>query len=302
MLENFYFDSFIEMLIAEKGLGKLTIEAYRSDLKDYVHYLGAHKVRIKNSKEEHVEKYIQQLAKQQFSASSISRKLSTIKGYYKFLFEEGYIEDNIAYYCRPPKKAKKLPKLLHEEEIESLLKALQQMEEKEQIRLRAIVELLYATGLRVSELVSLPHNITRENQNYIVVLGKGQKERMVPLHEQSIQAVYAYMQIRTSYIPRYQKKNPYLFPSSSKEGHITRQRVGQLLKELAIKANLDPARVSPHVLRHAFATHLLQNGANLRALQMMLGHEDISTTEIYTHVAIDKMKKMLEEKHPLQDQ
>ena len=290
---------FFESLIAEKGLSHHSIIAYKRDLMDFCAYLTAHEYSVSTMQQHHIDQYLIFLRKeQQLSSATIARKLSAIKHYFKFLVEEDIVEHNVAYYCRAPKQEKKLPKNLQKHEISALIKAVQTFPKHEQIRLNAIVELLYATGLRVSELVSLPKYAFRKDQDYMIVFGKGQKERMVPLHQHAQKAIMCYMDIRHIYIPK--KDNDFLFPSSGKTGYLTRQRVGQLLKKCALLANIDPARVSPHVLRHAFATHLLENGANLRALQIMLGHEDISTTEIYTHVANDKLKNTLLNHHPLE--
>jgi integrase/recombinase XerD len=198
-----------------------------------------------------------------------------------------------------PKRGRPLPKILSETEVAAMIDAVGQEDKAAALRLGALMELIYASGLRVSEVVGLPLAAAKRDQPFLVVRGKGSKERLVPLNDAAKRALAAYLEVRGSFLPRSIKASPWLFPSSGDSGHLTRQRLGQLLKDAAVKAGIDPARVSPHVLRHAFATHLLDHGADLRALQKMLGHADIATTQIYTHVATGRLAALVSEAHPL---
>jgi integrase/recombinase XerD len=198
-----------------------------------------------------------------------------------------------------PRRGRPLPKVLSETEVAAMIEVTAREDKAAALRLGALMELIYASGLRVSELVSLPLAAAKRDQPFLVVRGKGSKERLVPMGEAAKHALAAYLEVRSKFLPRSIKASPWLFPSSGHSGHLTRQRLGQLLKDAAAKAGIEPARVSPHVLRHAFATHLLDHGADLRALQKMLGHADIATTQIYTHVATGRLAALVAEAHPL---
>jgi integrase/recombinase XerD len=226
--------------------------------------------------------------------------LSALRQFYRFLVSENRLAEDPTAILDAPRAGQSLPKFLSEAEVDVLLQAVQGMDGPEGLRLTAIVELLYATGLRVSELVSLPATAARQGEEAGVLwlIGKGGRERMVPVGRAAAEALRVYMGVRGLWIGEPSVAR-WLFPSRSKEGHLTRRRIGQLLKELALEAGLDPTRVSPHVLRHAFATHLLSNGADLRALQTLLGHADIGTTQIYTHVLEERRRSLVLGHHPL---
>ena len=240
------------------------------------------------------------LSSRGMASSTAARHLSTIRQFFKFLYAEGQRGDDPAVAIDSPAIGKSLPKYLSEEEVEKLLNATQQFDGAEGLRLVVFLEILYATGLRVSELVGLPLSAVAGDGRMLIVRGKGGKERMVPLSEPAMEALSNYRDVRDHFLPnkRQHIASSYLFPSRSKEGHLTRARFAQLLKEVAVVAGVETARVSPHVLRHSFASHMLAHGADLRTLQQMLGHSDISTTQIYTHV-LDERLKALVERHPL---
>jgi integrase/recombinase XerD len=221
-----------------------------------------------------------------------------MRQFYKFLLLEGMRQDDPTAELDTPRLGRPLPKILSETEIKSLIDAAQNWPGEEGVRLSCVLELLYATGLRVSELVTLPLAAARRDPRFLIISGKGGKERVVPLSEPARAALGRYLECREDFLPDSQQSR-WLFPSRGRAGHLTRQRTGQLLKELAVKASLDPDRLSPHVLRHAFASHLLDHGADLRSVQQMLGHADIATTQIYTHVETERLRKLVETAHPL---
>jgi integrase/recombinase XerD len=225
--------------------------------------------------------------------------LSALRQYFRFLVAEGRRSDDPSAALDAPKRGRPLPKVLSEAEVAAMIDGVARQDKAAGLRLHALLELLYATGLRVSELVGLPLAAAMRDQPYLVVRGKGAKERLVPLNPPAKAAVAAYLAVRAKFLPRSIKASPWLFPSSGATGHLTRQRFGQLLKAAAIASGIAPERVSPHVLRHAFATHLLDHGADLRALQKMLGHADIATTQIYTHVATGRLAELVGRAHPL---
>jgi integrase/recombinase XerD len=243
-----------------------------------------------------------ELSKQHLAASSLARKLSSLKQFFHFLYSEKERDDDPTLSVSSPKQVKALPKCLSLEEVDQLLTCASNDNSAEGARLYALLELLYATGLRVSELVALPLQTILSSKGELnralLVKGKGNKERLIPLNMHALEAVKTYLKHRQEFLGR-RKDSAYLFPSSSKEQHLTRQRFGQLLKALALKANLDPTKLSPHVLRHSFASHLLAGGADLRVIQELLGHSDISTTQIYTHVQNDKLAELVNNHHPL---
>ncbi len=293
-------DFFIEMLVAERGASENTVESYRRDLDDFTRFIK--KTPVEKISEKHIEDFLSDLKKRAFAATSMARKLSTLRQFFKFLLAEEIITQNPTHIIDSPKQSKPLPKTLAVDDVLKLLNAIyNDQKTPEKLRLGALLELLYATGMRVSELVSLPLS-TINAKEFMVIRGKGDKERMVPLSTPAQKAVKQYLETRKFFLKKGQKESPYLFPSSSKQGYLTRQRFGQLLKELAVEAGLDSSKVSPHVIRHAFATHLLEYGADLRSVQQMLGHADISTTQIYTHVLESKLKDLVETHHPLATQ
>ena len=278
-----YIDIFLEALSAEKGRSKKTITSYESDLRlaDVAINGG-----LMNASESDIQKYLSSLPDK---ASSISRKASALRGFYKFLMLEKIISTNPTTNLESPKLNRTLPKFLSVDEIELLISSAGDI--RTSIRLRAMIELLYASGLRVSELCELP--MTGILGNKLLIHGKGAKERLVPMHDTAIHALNKWLDIRGG------NESKYVFPSNGKSGHITRDGFFKILKKCATLAGIEPSRVSPHVLRHSFASHLLAGGANLRAIQTMLGHEDISTTQIYTHVMPEQLKQTIEEHHPL---
>lgn len=289
---------FLEMMAAERGSSRNTLLSYERDLLDLAGFLTRRRLGEAELGTETLRAYIADLTKRGMSAGTQARRLSAIRQFFRFLYAEGVRADDPAAGLDGPRLPKPLPKYLSVEEVDLLLKQAEADGTPEGLRLRALVELLYATGMRVTELVTLPLNALSRDMPVLIVRGKGSKERMVPLSEPSREAIEAYRGVRGGFLKG--RAGPkFLFPSDSEEGHLTRQRVGQLLKALALNAGLDPAKLSPHVLRHAFATHLVSNGADLRAVQMMLGHADIATTQIYTHVLNERLRQLVEQAHPL---
>jgi integrase/recombinase XerD len=285
-------DSFLEMLAAERGASANTLEAYRRDLVQCDAFLK--RTKIEEASQKQVERYLASLSKDAYSPRSIARKLSALKQFYRFALAEHWREDNPTQHLDTPKTRNALPKVLTRAQVETLM-----AEASKDLRMSALLELLYATGLRVSELVSLKRSQLQRNPSqpmgydlFLIVRGTGNKERLVPFTKRALEAVLAHAE-------HLHKSEKYVFPSNSAEGHLTRQRFGQLLKELAINAGIAPSILSPHTLRHSFATHLLSGGADLRVIQELLGHSDISTTQIYTHIADEKLQKLVAQHHPL---
>jgi integrase/recombinase XerD len=290
-----HLEQFFEMLLAERGAAKNTIEAYRRDLVAVAEYLLPQALDTITSVG--LTDYLSSIAEEGMSPRTSSRRLSALRQYFGFLVQEGIRTDNPTIKIDRPKLGRPLPKYLTEFEVEALLTAARLQRGRHGRRLTLIVELLYATGLRISELVTLPASAAKA-QDALIIYGKGGKERLVPLGRQAISAMQSYEKDRNSFYMS-QGDSPWLFPSRGKGGHISRRRVGQMLDELAVEAGIEVQKVSPHVLRHAFATHLLHNGADLRTVQELLGHEDLSTTEIYTHILDERMKSLVLQKHPL---
>jgi integrase/recombinase XerD len=269
-------------LSAEKGRGKNTLTAYTSDLKHAQNEIGD----LLNASDKDIQNYLSNLNDK---PSSIARKASSLRTFYKFLMLEKIITKNPTNNLELPKRGHALPKYLSPEEIELLISSAGDI--KTSVRLRCMLELLYASGLRVSELCELP--LSANLGDKLLIHGKGAKERLVPMHEGAQDALHKWLDVRGDV------DSKYVFPSISKTGHITRDGFFKILKKCAVLAGIDPHRVSPHVLRHSFASHLLAGGANLRVIQTMLGHEDISTTQIYTHVLPEKLRDTVENAHPL---
>lgn len=296
---------FLDMMAAERGAAKNTLEAYRRDLDDIAGRLMVAGSDLEAARTEHLETVFAGLARDGLSASTAARRLSAARRYYRFLLKEGLRGDDPAAGLKGPKKARPLPKTLSEAEVDALFDAAGRLDGASGLRARALLELLYAGGLRVSELVSLPVSAFARSERCILVTGKGGRDRLVPLTDSAIEAVSAYKSVRERHLPKagspaFRRASGFLFPSSTaKAGHLTRERFAQVLGEIALAAGLDPARISPHVLRHAFATHLLANGADLRTVQTLLGHADVSTTEIYTHVLEARLKALVHDVHPL---
>lgn len=301
---------FLEMILTERAASLNTIESYRRDLEQFIAYVPrmSDNILLKATPED-LRKYLSILEENGFAASTSARKLSCLRQFFKFAYGEGVRDDNPALDLDSPHIGRSLPKVLSEKQVSDLLNEAESCAIKtnhlNEVRLWALLELLYATGLRVSELVSLPKAVFRSGEPYIYVRGKGDKERLVPLSERALGAVQKYIDVMTATkdssgkLKFSDKQQRWLFPSRGKLGHLTRHRFAQLLKELGAKVGILPSALSPHVLRHAFATHLLSNGADLRAVQKMLGHADISTTQIYTHVLEERLKSLVQSKHPL---
>lgn len=290
-----HLDAFLEMLAAERGAAQNTLAAYRRDLVDAEASLAP--TPLDAGRPDGLNRYLAGLAGSGLSRATSARRLSALRQYFQFLLNEGLRNDDPTAAIDGPKPGRALPKHLTEAEVEALLDAANQADDRHGRRLLAIVEMLYATGLRVSELAALPATALRA-EGALIVTGKGGKDRLVPLGGAAVRALNAYAPDRASFAPKV-KDSRWLFPSTGKEGRLSRRRIGQMLDDLAVKAGIDPARVSPHVLRHAFATHLLANGADIRTVQELLGHADLSTTEIYTHVLDERLKALVLEKHPL---
>lgn len=293
-----HWEVFHEMLTAERNASANTREAYCQDL------IHAEKVLMRqgdlaDASVEALRGYLESLSRQKLKPATAARRLSALRQYFKFLVTEGLRADDPTVALDAPKRGRPLPKVLSETEVAAMIDVVARGDKAAALRLGALMELIYGSGLRVSELVSLPLAAAKRDQPVLVVRGKGAKERLVPLGDAARHALNAYLAVRDQFLPRSLKASRWLFPSSGGSGHLTRQRLGQLLKDAAVKADIDPARVSPHVLRHAFATHLLDRGADLRALQKMLGHADIATTQIYTHVATGRLAALVAEAHPL---
>jgi integrase/recombinase XerD len=302
--------AFLDMLAAERGAAANTLEAYRRDLDDYVRFLASHTLTIATAKPADIGTYLQQQSKAGLAAASRARRLSAVRQLYKFLLAEEVIDEDPCHKIVAPKRQKALPKTLSVDDVERLMvtaKAQTEIglggrEQWRKLRLHCLVEMLYATGMRVSELIGLPRNVMSGDPRVLTIKGKGGRERLVPLNTPARIALERYCQAgRGDDDERPSLPGKWLFPSKSAEGHLTRQRLAQELKELAEAAGLDPTTVSPHVLRHAFASHLLDRGADLRSVQKLLGHADISTTEIYTHVLDERLKQVVFEHHPLAD-
>jgi len=299
---------FLDMMAAERGAADNTLAAYRRDLEDASQRLSRRGLALGSAQTGDLEGLLAEWARDGLAASTAARRLSALKRFYRFLLKDGRRADDPAAPLTGPKKPRALPKVLSEADVEALFDAAERLEGAAGLRARALLELLYAGGLRVSELVGLPLSAVARAEAVVVVRGKGGKERLVPLTEPAMDAVAAYRAVRAEHLPgktapTRRKAESFLFPSASAaSGHITRERFAQILKELAIAAGLDPARVSPHVLRHAFATHLLAHGADLRSVQTLLGHADVSTTEIYTHVLEERLAALVRDAHPLSRQ
>ncbi|HWY60889.1 MAG TPA: site-specific tyrosine recombinase XerD [Rhizomicrobium sp.] len=292
-------EAFLEMMSAERGAGANTIAAYRRDLLDFAPH--PKKGLIGASRDE-IKAYLARLSAGGLAASSQARRLSALRQFYGFLFSEEMRPDNPTEAVDSPRRSRPLPKILSTADLQAMITAAEEEAGKspEGKRLLAIVEMLYAAGLRVSELAGLPLLSVKGKDKFVLVRGKGGKERLAPLNTGAREAIKAYLDVRAEFLPENSPRaERFLFCSRGREGFLTRQRLHQLLKGLARKAGLDPAKVSPHVLRHAFATHLVEGGADLRSVQSLLGHADIATTEIYTHVASDRLKRVMEKAHPL---
>jgi integrase/recombinase XerD len=287
-------ETFLDMMSAERGAGANTLAAYRRDLLDFAGHTDPGK-----ASREDVRAFLTGLSSSGMAASTQARKLSALRQFYGFLYAEGIRSDDPTQTIAAPQARRALPKILSGNDLEAMLQAAAQNQTPEGLRLTLIVEMLYGGGLRVSELAGLRLAAVRSKEAFIRITGKSNKERLSPLSPAARIALDAYLAVREEFVPKHDKNNRYLFASRGVEGFLTRRRFHQLLKGLALKAGIDPTKVSPHVLRHAFATHLVEGGADLRSVQMLLGHADIATTEIYTHVAKDRLRRVVEKSHPL---
>jgi len=286
------------MMTVERGAAANTIAAYRRDLESYLAFLAARGVDATDAVTGDIRDCLAGFEAAGIAPGTAARRLSAIRQFHRFLHGEGIREDDPTAVVDAPRRRRPLPKILDVEEVERLLDAARHMTGAHGVRMVAMLELLYATGLRVSELVSLPVAACARDREFLIVRGKGDKERLVPLGAPACAAVDAYRRLRSQHIAD-GTESRWLFPSRGAHGHLTRQRFAQMLKGLAVDAGIDPGRVSPHVLRHAFASHLLANGADLRSVQKMLGHADISTTQIYTHVIDARLRALVARAHPL---
>ncbi len=301
-----YLESFLEMIAVERGAAANTLESYQRDLADFSEFLSGKNQTFTTVQPDVISAYLQDLAIRGFAESSQSRRLSCLRQFYKFLYGEGVVEADPTRRAKSPKKHTRLPGVLSKEEVERLIETAREAtlrpRESRAASLRAarlytLLEVLYAAGFRVSELISLPVSAATRSSRLLVIQGKGGKERLAPLSTQAQKAMSDYLALRKA--ERHFAESPWLFASRGASGHYTRQAFARDLKALAITCKIDPQNVSPHVLRHAFASHLLENGADLRVVQQLLGHADISTTQIYTHVLDERLRQLVEEHHPL---
>jgi integrase/recombinase XerD len=302
----FLIEAFLEMLAAERGAADNTIAGYRCDLEDFHATAGL----LFNATADDLRRYLGVLAGRGLAPASQARRLSALRQFFRFLVAEGERADDPSAALESPKARRGLPKILSIADVDRLLKGAHEAaaaakpgsgRQVQALRTEALLELLYATGLRISELVSLPEAAARAGRTFLTVTGKGGRERIVPLNAASHEAVAAYRAAKQAVKPVAENGSRWLFPAASASGHLTRQAFARDLKAIAAAAGLNAAAISPHVLRHAFATHLLANGADLRAVQMLLGHADISTTQIYTHVLEERMRALVGDHHPLAD-
>jgi len=296
---------FLNMLAAERGAGTNTLSAYAHDLGDLAAQLKTLGRSLTSATTEDLRRYLGELARRGLKASSVARALSALRQVYRFLYAEGHRSDDPAAVLEGPRRGRALPKVLSVKEVDQLLtqahalahEATPPARRLRALRLVCLLEVLYASGLRVSELIALPASAAGRDQRMLVIRGKGGRERLVPLNPPARTAMLAYL----TALGDEHGPPKWLFPSFGESGHLTRQHVARELKELALAAGIPASRVSPHILRHAFASHLLQNGADLRVVQTLLGHADISTTQIYTHVLDERLKNLVRDLHPLTD-
>ena len=297
---------FLEMMLVEQNISQNSFTAYKKDLMDLKSFLSSKNISIENATKESLREYIAYLSQNGLQPRSIGRKISSIRGFYKFLLNENIIITNPMMFITTPRHSNKLPNVLSPEEVNQLMNFCQSKLDLNNIRLLAMITLLYSSGLRVSELVALKmtdlliDKYSSKIQKHIMVKGKGEKERLVIINDVAVSYLKKYLEVRKYFVHiDHPKSNLYLFASRAKDGYMTRQNFAILLKKTARESGLNYNNVSPHTLRHSFATHLLSGGADLRVIQELLGHADISTTQIYTHVNSEKLKKVMEDFHPL---
>jgi integrase/recombinase XerD len=302
-------DAFLDMLAAERGAARNTQDAYRRDLTDYIEHLARAGLEPMTVPTEGLREYLVRVEARGFSTATAARRISALRQFHKFLYVDRHRADDPAAALEGPRRIKSAPGVLSIQEVDRLLAVAREglSDEKRPLgerlrgaRLYALLETVYATGLRVSELVSLPKSAARARDPFIAVKGKGGRERIVPLTKHAKEAIGAYRALLEAKSPAL-AASPFLFPSDSDSGHLTRQAFARDLKGAAVAAGINASAISPHALRHAFASHLLQNGADLRVVQELLGHADISTTQIYTHVLDERMRAMVRDLHPMGD-
>lgn len=303
--ETGWIDGFIDMMAAERGAAKNTLDAYRRDCEDLAAFFAAAGTSLRKADTDAIRDWLEEGRARGLKASSAARRLSSARQLFRFLYAEGKRGDDPAARLTGPKREQALPKILSVKEVDALLAtAAEGIDDEDRplreramaARMSALLELLYATGLRVSELIALPAQLARSKERLLSIKGKGGRERLVPLTQKARDALKRHMEFRAA---TKQDHSKFLFPAESESGFLPRQVFARDLKQIAIAAGLDPSRVSPHVLRHAFASHLLQNGADLRSVQQLLGHADISTTQIYTHILDERLKSLVRDLHPL---
>ena len=292
-------EAFLEMMAVERAAARNTLTAYARDLTDADGFLAAGGGGLAEAAAADVEAYFANLGARGLSPATAARRRAAVRQFYRFVLGEGWRDDDPSRRVEAPRRGRSLPKVLSREEMDRLIAAATARDGAQGLRFGCMVELAYASGLRISELTGLPLAALAQDPAYLIVRGKGGKERLAPLNATARAAVKAYLQVRVSFLPKGDRANPWLFPSRGKAGRLTPRRFAQVLDEAAAGAGIDPARVSPHVLRHAFATHLLEGGADLRVVQTLLGHADIATTQIYTHVTSDRLAQVMATKHPL---
>lgn len=294
-----WLEAFLEMMAVERSAAANTLAAYRRDLSDAEAFMAGRGLDLASAASNDVEAYYEDLARRGLSAATSSRRRAALRQFYRFILAEGWRTDDPSRRLEAPRRGRPLPKILSRQEVLDLIAAAVQEDEARGLRLACMIELTYASGLRVSELTALPLSAVLKDPAYMIVRGKGGRERLAPLNDAAREAVRRYLGVRGVFVPAANRDNPWLFPSRSAQGRLTPRRFAQLLDAAAREAGIDPARVSPHVLRHAFATHLLEGGADLRIVQTLLGHADIATTQIYTHVADERLAQVVREHHPL---
>jgi integrase/recombinase XerD len=292
-------DAFLEMMAVERAAARNTLTAYAKDLVDARGFLGRDGGDLDTASAEAIEAYFRDLGARGLSPATAARRRSAVRQFYRFVLGEGWRSDDPSRRVEAPKAGRPLPKVLSRDAVERLIAAAAAKDGAQGLRLACMIELLYASGLRISELLNLPLAAVARDPAFLMVKGKGGKERLAPLNDAARAATKAYLEVRADFLPKGVKDSPWLFPSRGRSGKLTGRRVSQLLEDAAIAAGIDRAAVSPHVLRHAFATHLLEGGADLRVIQTLLGHADIGTTQIYTHVAGDRLAEVVKSKHPL---